>query len=139
MSTQSVKTRAWQQLQVERDIRPYRMAVLKLSAQTLVPLDATIEYVFNEFGDFIQGLDLSSTVDGQYVFNINIDNFKNVNDLQINVNFGATSSSGPILGGGYINTLAPPQLVIIVSDYTGFLLAIDGHVFVTIKEYYGYN
>jgi hypothetical protein len=140
MSTQSVKTRAWQQLQVERNIRPYRMAVLKVSSQTLAPLSTTFEYVFNEFGDFIQGLDPGSTVDGVYVFNLQMDNFKNLDAVQITVNFGATINTGIIIVGGYINPVsAPAQLVINVSDSSGFPFSIDGHVFVTIKEYYGYN
>jgi hypothetical protein len=140
MSTQSVKTRAWQQLQVERNIRPYRMAVLKVSSQALAPLSTTFEYVYTEYGDFIESLDLSGTVDGVYVFNLQMDNFKNLDAVQITVNFGATINTGILIVGGYINPIsAPAQLVINVSDGSGFPLPIDGHVFVTIKEYYGYN
>lgn len=132
MSTQSVKTRAWEQLQVERNIRPYRMAVIKFYAQSLNPLGATYEYIFNEFGNFIEGVD-GTSVDGSYVLNIKPDAFKDLNNVQISVNWGSTTISFYTL---LTSIITSTTITINCFDNTFFPCALDGFIFITIKEYY---
>ena len=51
MSTQNTKTRAWKELQLARDIRPYRMAVIQIGCDGVNA--PTYSYVFNEFGNSV--------------------------------------------------------------------------------------
>jgi hypothetical protein len=132
MSTQSVKTRAWEQLQVERNIRPYRMVVIKFYAQSLNAVGAIYEYIFNEFGNFIEGVD-GTSIDGYYVLNIKSDTFKDLNNVQISVNWGARGTSTYTL---LTSIITSTNITINCNDNTFFPLALEGFLFITIKEYY---
>lgn len=143
MSTQSVKTKSWNDLTLVRHARPYRMAVIELIGTGSGAL--TYRYVFNEFGLPIITASATSNT-GVYNLTINSTLFNNTNNLTSNVSatYNATLVAGvpgqtQVTGSFITNT--PSYGLFKLSSY-GLVTANSyydfvGKIMLVFKEYYG--
>ena len=117
---------------LERRIRPYRMAIIKLIKPN--GQDLSYEYIVNEFGD---GL-ITSVGDGAGVYEVLIDTNKFHNVAQViqesYINF--TEIIDPMLRSSYSNS-AKETLNVISYNVTTFTAEdIKGEILLYIKEFY---
>ena len=137
MSTQNTKTRAWEELQLSRDIRPYRMAVIQIGCDGVNA--PTYSYVFNEFGNSVV-TGVTRTSQGVYSVALTSAAFKNTELVTASVSLaGSTANPGssfPLLASSINTTFT--TLFIRTLDMLNIISSIDitGKVIVVIKEYY---
>lgn len=136
MSTQSVKTRAWEQLQIERNIRPYRHTIIGFEAYTLAPENGSWVYIVNEITGFIINYNNVTSTDGNYKFNVDLGAIKNLNNLEFSVNWSYSTLTSVVPMSIILESTAP-NLILYSTDVSGSSVALDGKVIITIKEYYG--
>lgn len=137
MSTKSVKTRAWEQLQIERNIRPYRHIIFSIEAYQLASGSTVYSELVNEISKpFIKSLNTITTNDGIYVFNVNLSGFKNLNNVEMSAGFSFTSDAGFAIGLFCIIDPVANSFTFKSYDEAGVAIGLDGKVIVTIKEYY---
>lgn len=137
MSLSSVKTRAWEELQLSRDIRPYRMAVIQVTQTgTNVP---TIRTVFSEFGNGVLSTPARASA-GVYSFVVTPSVFKNIN----NVSFHVEPSSSTIANSGNVGIISGllnssnTSFKVVSSQSSNPVVAVEfnGRFNIIIKEYY---
>ena len=120
-------------INLERRIRPYRMAIIKIIKTVDIAL--TYEYIFNEFEDTL----ITSTVDGTgiYTFNLDTTNFKDVTRVIQKSDLTHTEIFSPILSSTFENSTRE-RLVVLVYDVNAFdYVDVAGEIMIYIKEFYG--
>jgi type II secretory pathway component GspD/PulD (secretin) len=137
MSLSSVKTKAWEELQLTRNIRPYRMAVIQVTQTgTNVP---TIRTVFSEFGNGVLSTPARASA-GIYSFVVTPSVFKNVNNVSLHVEpSNSTLANSGLVGilSGLLNS-SNTSFKVVSSLSSGPTAAVDfnGRFNIIIKEYY---
>lgn len=128
-----VKGRKSKQIEIERKIRPFRHAYIKLSkpAGTL-----TWEYV-NNINEFGSGL-VTSVNDGtgSYQIGLNVGAFKNVNNVIQEVNIIHSTTSNIVITAAFTDS-TKTLLNIGIFDVTTYTnVDVVGEILVVIREFY---
>jgi hypothetical protein len=137
MSTKSVKTRAWEELQVERNIRPYRMAVIQVSQTgTSVP---TLRVVMSEFGNTVLTTPARSAV-GKYLFAVQPGSFRDLNNVVFLTEPGGTTLAGvgtnALLSSAINLTGTIFYVTCVQASAPSTTVDYSGKFNIIIKEYY---
>jgi len=126
------KTRQLKQIALERKIRPFRHAIIRLMKPAGQPL--SYEYERNEFGS-----DLIKTLNdgfGSYTLVFNSASFKNTKKVFVESQIAHTTLSAPVLTN-YFSDEDRSHYNLVVFDVSGFTFVdIEGEIIVTIREYY---
>lgn len=129
-----VKGRKSKQIELERKIRPFRHAYIKLTK----PFAGTLSYEYingiNEFGDSL----VSSIVDGtgSYQIVLNSGLFKNITNVIQDVDFIHTNSGERLLLTSAFNETKSQLNIISFSVDTFSNVDIEGELLVIIREFY---
>lgn len=126
------KTRQLKQIALERKIRPFRHAIIRI----IKPTAGSLSYVYerNEFGEgLIQNLN-----DGTGLYSLVFDSsvFKDVTKVFGESQIAHTALVAPILTG-YFSDVSRTVFNLVVFEPVGFTYVdIEGEIIVTIREYY---
>lgn len=144
MSLSSVKTRAWEELQLSRHIRPYRMAVIEL-VYTAALQPPTFRIVFSELGPNVC-TSVSRAGTGTYLINITPSVFSNTANVATSstISYNLTTVSGNYVDmyvTSMFNTASFNQIRLLTALASGVNANTNtdliGKVMLVIKEYYG--
>ncbi len=120
-------------INLERRIRPYRMAIIKVTQN--VSVGVIYEYLFNEFEDIL--VSVSTQGAGLYTFVIDINNFHNTSNVVQESYFTHTTISSPILITSF-SGLDRANLYFSTFSLTSFNFEdYNGELIICIKEFYG--
>jgi len=141
MSTQSVKTRSWNDLTLVRHARPYRMAVIELIF-TATGQAPSFRVVFSEFGSKIcTSIVYNGT--GIYLINIASGSFSKTANVTTSstISYNLTTVSGSYVDmytGSYFNSINFNQIRLVTANLvTNTNADLIGKAMLVIKEYYG--
>lgn len=140
MSTISVKTRAWDELELIRHARPYKLAVIEL-VFTGASAPA-FRVVFSEFGNNICTSTNRSTT-GTYLINIAAGAFSNTTNVTTSatISYNLTSVSGTYVDmyvTSTFNSVTFSQIRMLTAQAVGNTNTdLIGKIMLVIKEYYG--
>jgi hypothetical protein len=138
MSTQNSKTRAWEEIQLVRDIRPYRMAVIQIGCDGVNA--PTYSYVFNEFGSSVV-TGVTRTSQGVYSVALTSASFKNTELVTASISLAGSTAdpagvSYPLITSS-INTTFTTVFIKSIDMFTASTaLDVTGKIILVIKEYY---
>jgi hypothetical protein len=142
MATQSVKTRVWNDIELTRHVRPYRLAVIEL-VFTTAGAAPTFRVVFSEFGNNIVS-NPSFVAAGVYTLNVASGIFSKLENVVTSstITYNATTSGGVIVdlySTSYFTnaTYSTVRLVTATIAGTNTNTNFVGKIFLNIKEYYG--
>jgi len=142
MATQSVKTRVWNDIELIRHTRPYRLAVIEL-VFTTAGVAPTFRVVFSEFGNNIVS-NPSFVAAGAYTLNVASGIFSKLENVVTSstITYNATTSGGTIVdlySTSYFTnpTYSIVRLVTATIAGTNTNTNFVGKIFLNIKEYYG--
>ena len=146
MSTISVKTRAWNDIELIRHARPYRMAVIELIC-AVAGQNPTYRVVFSEFGQNVCTSAIRTANTGTYNVGIAAGVFKNTSNVSINttITYNATTTGAPatyteMYVSGYFDSSANPaytNIRIVTAAAPGTTNTdLVGKMLVVLKEYY---
>ncbi len=141
MATQSVKTRVWNDIELTRHTRPYRLAVIEL-VFIPSPLTPTFRVVFSEFGNNIVSNPIKLGAAGTYTLDVAPSAFSNLQNVVTasTITYNGTTVTGnytDMYVSSYFNSTNYNQIRIITSDVANNALNFVGKIFISIKEYYG--
>ncbi len=142
MATQSVKTRVWNDIELIRHARPYRLAVIEL-VFTTAGAAPTFRVVFSEFGNNLANTPARAGI-GIYTLNIASGLFSNIQNVVTSstITYNGTTSGGVIVdlysSSTFTNTnYNSIRLVTATIAGTNTNTDFVGKIFINIKEYYG--
>lgn len=141
MATQSVKTRVWNDIELIRHTRPYRLAVIEL-VFTSTSLAPTFRTVFTEFGNNIVSNPIKPGALGLYTLDVAPSAFSNLQNVVTasTITYNGTTVTGnytDMYVSSYFNSTNYNQIRILTSDVANNATNFIGKIFISIKEYYG--
>jgi hypothetical protein len=120
-------------INLERKIRPYRMAIIKITQNGDVGV--ICEYLFNEFESSL--VTISSSGPGLYELDIDINNFHDTSKVVQESYFNHTTIASPILITTF-SEINRASLYISTFSLDNFNFEdFNGEIIVCIKEFYG--
>lgn len=120
-------------INLERRIRPYRMAIIKVTQN--VSVGVIYEYLFNEFEDTL--VSVSTQGAGLYTFVIDINNFHNTSNVVQESYFTNALIASPILVTSFSGLDRANLYFSTFSLDTFNFEDFNGELIICIKEFYG--
>jgi len=126
------KGRKNRQLEIERRIRPYRHAIIRIIKPSGGPL--SYSYIQNEFNNAL----VSSLGDGAgiYAVNLNSSSFKNLNNVVQETDIVHTTAGAVIVTSAFTSSLRQTIQIDVFDPATFNNIDIDGEIILLIKEFY---
>lgn len=137
MSTQKVKTREWDLLRVERNIRPYRHAIIRIN-NTLSPNTTTLTTIVNEFCKDCITVDPANSPSNN-ILKIPLGLFKNIKNVELSLAISYDNINTNIIPGAYaaFESNVYDKIYCYTVDLVFFSPVAVSSTVLTIKEYYG--